>query len=122
MGDKGTIAILRGNLAPEGAVVKHSAVPVEMHKALFARPPFDCEGRHCRRHRPRHQARDAVFIRYEGPGGSGMPEMFIPRRRYPPTRAGQDYRSHYGRPFFRASKGPAIGHVSPEAAGGPPRW
>lgn len=43
IGDKGTIAILRGNLAPEGAVVKHSAVPVEMHKALLRARPFDCE-------------------------------------------------------------------------------
>ena len=43
IGTDGTVAILRGNLAPEGSVVKHSAVPKEMFKAVLKARPFDCE-------------------------------------------------------------------------------
>ena len=43
IGTDGTVAILRGNLAPEGSVVKHSAVPKEMFKAVLKAKPFDCE-------------------------------------------------------------------------------
>lgn len=88
IGDKGTIAILRGNLAPEGAVVKHSAVPVEMHKALLRARPFDCE-EDAIAAVIAHDIKpgDAVFIRYEGPKAAECRRCSIPRRRYPPTRS-----------------------------------
>ena len=77
IGTDGTVAILRGNLAPEGSVVKHSAVPREMFKAVLRAKPFDCEEDAIEAVISRKiQPGDAVFIRYEGPKGSGMPEMF----------------------------------------------
>lgn len=122
IGTNGTVAVLRGNLAPEGAVVKHSAVPKEMFRALLRARPFDCEedaidavlhGR--------IEPGDAVIIRYEGPKGSGMPEMFYTTEAISsdPQLAASIALITDGR-FSGASKGPAVGHVSPEAqAGGP---
>lgn len=122
IGDNGTIAILRGNLAPDGAVVKHSAVPKEMHKATLRARPFDCEEDAIEAilaHKI--QPGDAVFIRYEGPKGSGMPEMFYTTEAISsdPALASSVALITDGR-FSGASKGPAIGHVSPEAAQGGP--
>lgn len=122
IGSQGTIAILRGNLAPEGAVVKHSAVPEEMHRAVLRAKPFDCEEDAIAAVLARKiQPGDAVFIRYEGPKGSGMPEMF-----YTTEAISSDEELSRsialitdGR-FSGASKGPVIGHVSPEAAEGGP--
>lgn len=122
IGNDGTIAILRGNLAPEGAVVKHSAVPKEMHQAILRARPFDCEEDAIAAVlEKRIKPGDAVFIRYEGPKGSGMPEMFYTTE----AIASDEELSKSialitdGR-FSGASKGPAIGHVSPEAAEGGP--
>ena len=122
MGTHGTIGILYGNLAPEGAVVKHSAVPKEMfHKILYARP-FDCEedAIDAILKKEIHPG-DAVFIRYEGPKGSGMPEMFYTGEAIcsDPELAASVALITDGR-FSGASKGPVIGHVSPEAAEGGP--
>lgn len=120
--DNGTVAILRGNLAPEGAVVKHSAVPQEMHKAVLRARPFDCEEDAiaaviAREIRPG----DAVFIRYEGPKGSGMPEMFYTTEAISSDpELGKTIALITDGRFSGASKGPAIGHVSPEAAEGGP--
>ena len=77
IGTDGTVAVLRGNLAPEGSVVKHSAVPREMFQAVLKAKPFDCEEDAIAAvlSGSIHPG-DAVFIRYEGPKGSGMPEMF----------------------------------------------
>jgi dihydroxy-acid dehydratase len=118
----GAMAVLKGNLAPEGAVVKHSALPKEMRKARLRARPFDCE----------EDAidavltgkifpGDAVIIRYEGPKGSGMPEMF-----YTTEAIASDLKLSAsvalitdGR-FSGATRGPAIGHISPEAAEGGP--
>ena len=122
IGDKGTIAILRGNLAPEGAVVKHSAVPVEMHKALLRARPFDCE-EDAIAAVIAHDIKpgDAVFIRYEGPKGSGMPEMFYTTEAISSDpELGKTIALITDGRFSGASKGPAIGHVSPEAAEGGP--
>lgn len=122
IGKNGTIAILKGNLAPGGAVIKHSAVPKEMHKAILKAKPFDCEEDAIsavikKVIRPG----DAVIIRYEGPKGSGMPEMFYTTEA---ISSDEELSSTIalitdGR-FSGASKGPAIGHVSPEAAEGGP--
>ena len=119
IGSDGTIAVLRGNLAPEGAVVKHSAVPKEMFQATLTARPFDCEEDAIEAvltHRIKPG--DAVIIRYEGPVGSGMPEMF-----YTTEAISSDAelgKSITDGRFSGASKGPAIGHVSPEAAKGGP--
>ncbi len=122
IGDNGTIAVLRGNLAPEGAVIKHSAVPKEMHKAKLTARPFDCEEDAIAAILT-HKIRpgDAVFIRYEGPKGSGMPEMFYTTEAISsdPELSASIALITDGR-FSGASKGPAIGHVSPEAAQGGP--
>ncbi|MCD8351639.1 MAG: dihydroxy-acid dehydratase [Planctomycetaceae bacterium] len=122
IGDKGTIAILTGNLAPDGAVVKHSAVPVEMHQAVLRARPFDSEEEAIAAVL-QHDIKpgDAVFVRYEGPRGSGMPEMFYTTEAISsdPELAKSIALITDGR-FSGASKGPAIGHVSPEAAEGGP--
>ena len=122
IGSEGTTAILCGNLAPNGAVVKHSAVPKEMHKAVLRARPFDCEEDAIAAVLSREiKPGDAVFIRYEGPKGSGMPEMFYTTE----AIASDELLSRSialitdGR-FSGATKGPAIGHVSPEAAEGGP--
>ena len=122
IGRNGSIAILKGNIAPEGAVVKHSAVPKEMHKAILKARPFDSEEEAIEAILSKKiKPGDAVFIRYEGPKGSGMPEMF-----YTTEAISSDKELSAsialitdGR-FSGASKGPAIGHVSPEAAVGGP--
>lgn len=122
IGKNGAIAILKGNIAPEGAVVKHSAVPKEMHKAILKARPFDSEEEAIDAILSKNiKPGDAVFIRYEGPKGSGMPEMF-----YTTEAISSDKELSAsialitdGR-FSGASRGPAIGHVSPEAAVGGP--
>lgn len=122
LGTDGAIAILKGNLAPEGGVVKHTAVPKEMHRAVLRARPFDCE-EDAIAAILRHdiQPGDAVFIRYEGPRGSGMPEMFYTTEAISsdPELGASIALITDGR-FSGASKGPAIGHVSPEAATGGP--
>ena len=122
IGTNGSIAILRGNLAPEGCVIKHTACPKAMFKATLTARPFDCEEDaidailHGRIH-----PGDAVFIRYEGPRGSGMPEMFYTGEAIcsDPALASSVALITDGR-FSGASRGPVIGHVSPEAAAGGP--
>lgn len=122
IGTDGTVAILKGNLAPEGSVVKHSAVPKEMFQAVLRARPFDCEEdaiaavlSH------KIQPGDAVFIRYEGPKGSGMPEMFYTTEAIASDpELGKSIALITDGRFSGASKGPAIGHVSPEAAEGGP--
>lgn len=121
-GTDGSIAILRGNLAPEGCVIKHTACPRNMFKATLTARPFDSEEEaidailHGRIH-----PGDAVFIRYEGPRGTGMPEMFYTGEAIcsDPQLASSVALITDGR-FSGASRGPVIGHVSPEAAAGGP--
>lgn len=122
IGTDGTIAILRGNLAPEGAEVKHTAVPKEMHKAILKARPFDCEEDAIEAVLTRKiKPGDAVFIRYEGPRGSGMPEMFYTTEAISSDEElGKSIALITDGRFSGASKGPAIGHVSPEAADGGP--
>ena len=122
IGKDGTVAVLKGNLAPQGSVVKHSAVPKEMHKALLSARPFDCEEDAIAAILNRDiKPGDAVLIRYEGPKGSGMPEMFYTTEAIAsdPELSASIALITDGR-FSGASKGPAIGHVSPEAAQGGP--
>ncbi len=122
IGTNGTVAILRGNLAPQGAVVKHSAVPKEMFEAVLRARPFDCEEDAIEAvltHKIK--PKDAVIIRYEGPKGSGMPEMFYTTEAISSDEElGKSIALITDGRFSGASKGPAIGHVSPEAAEGGP--
>ena len=121
-GTDGSIAILKGNLAPEGCVIKHTACPKEMFEATLLARPFNSE-EECidavlkRKVKPG----DAIFIRYEGPKGSGMPEMFYTGEAIcsDPELASSVALITDGR-FSGASRGPVIGHVSPEAAAGGP--
>ena len=121
-GTDGSIAILIGNLAPDGAVVKHTAVPKEMFCAVLRARPFDCEEDAIHAvltHKI--QPGDAVIIRYEGPKGSGMPEMFYTTEAIASdTTLGASIALLTDGRFSGASKGPAIGHISPEAAEGGP--
>lgn len=121
-GTDGSIAILKGNLAPEGAVVKHTVVPQEMFEATLVARPFDCEEDAIAAVLSHQiQPGDAVFIRYEGPKGSGMPEMFYTTEAIASDATlGASIALITDGRFSGASKGPAIGHVSPEAAEGGP--
>lgn len=118
----GAIAILKGNLAPQGAEVKHTAVPREMFRAVLNARPFDSEEEAIAAILRRDiRPGDAVFIRYEGPKGSGMPEMFYTGEAISsdPQLSASIALITDGR-FSGASRGPVIGHVSPEAAEGGP--
>lgn len=122
LGTDGSIAILRGNLAPEGAVIKHTACPKEMFRAKLTAKPFDSEEEAIDAVlKKKIKPGDAVFIRYEGPRGSGMPEMFYTGEAIcsDPELAASVALITDGR-FSGASRGPGIGHVSPEAAAGGP--
>ncbi|MDL2301185.1 dihydroxy-acid dehydratase [Lachnospiraceae bacterium OttesenSCG-928-D06] len=122
IGNDGTIGILRGNLAPEGSVVKHSAVPKEMFQAVLRAKPFDCEEDAIEAVLSKKiKPGDAVIIRYEGPKGSGMPEMFYTTEAISSDpELGKSIALITDGRFSGASRGPAIGHVSPEAAEGGP--
>lgn len=119
---QGAVAVLKGNLAPEGAVVKHSAVSKEMHQTTCVARPFNSEEEAYNAViEKRIKPGDAVFIRYEGPKGSGMPEMFYTTEAIvsDPELASTVALITDGR-YSGASRGPAIGHVCPEAADGGP--
>ena len=122
IGTNGAIAILKGNLAPEGAVIKHTACPEEMFEATLSARPFDSEEEALDavlHHRIK--AGDAVFIRYEGPKGSGMPEMFYTSEAISSDKElGTSIALITDGRFSGATTGPSIGHVSPEAAEGGP--
>ena len=122
IGTDGSIAILRGNLAPEGAVIKHTACPKEMFQAVLRARPFDSE-EECLDAVLNHKVEkgDAVFIRYEGPKGSGMPEMFYTSEAISSDKElGRSIALITDGRFSGASTGPVIGHCSPEAADGGP--
>ena len=122
IGTNGSIAVLRGNLAPEGAVIKHTACPKEMFRAVLRARPFDSE-EECLDAVLHHKVEkgDAVFIRYEGPKGSGMPEMFYTSEAISSDKElGRSIALITDGRFSGASTGPVIGHCSPEAADGGP--
>ena len=122
IGTDGSIAILKGNLAPEGAVIKHTACPKEMFRAVLRARPFDSEEA-CLDAVLHHKVQkgDAVFIRYEGPRGSGMPEMFYTSEAISSDKElGRAIALITDGRFSGASTGPVIGHCSPEAQTGGP--
>ena len=122
IGTDGSIAVLKGNLAPEGAVIKHTACPKEMFKSVLHARPFDSE-EECLDAVLKHKVQkgDAVFIRYEGPKGSGMPEMFYTSEAISSDKElGKSIALITDGRFSGASTGPVIGHCSPEAVDGGP--
>ena len=118
----GGIAILRGNLAPDSAVVKRSAVAPEMLKHEGPARVFNCEEDAIAAIKSgKIVAGDVVVIRYEGPkGGPGMREMLNPTSAIAGMGLGSTVALITDGRFSGASRGASIGHVSPEAqVGGP---
>ncbi|MGQ9732342.1 MAG: dihydroxy-acid dehydratase [Candidatus Zipacnadales bacterium] len=119
---RGGITILKGNIAPEGAVIKEAAVRPKARRFCGPARVFDCqEDAIAAIFAGRAKAGDAVIIRFEGPRGSGMPEQFYVTK----AISSDEELSRTmvlitdGR-FSGASGGPAICHVCPEAAAGGP--
>ncbi len=120
LNEHGAIAILKGNIAKKGAVVKYTGLPASMRKFVGRARVFDDELSARKAIIEREiKPGDCIVIRYAGPRGSGMPEMFYTTEA---LCADQELISTTaiitdGR-FSGASKGPCIGHISPEAAAG----
>ena len=119
---EGGLRVLRGNIAPDGAVVKQSAVPADMRVHTGPARVFESEetavaailGGGI-------NAGDVVVIRYEGPrGGPGMREMLTPTSAISGMGLSASVALITDGRFSGATKGPAVGHVSPEAASGGP--
>ena len=120
--EMGSIAVLKGNLAPEGAVVKYSACEESMRKHQGKAVVFNCEeDAHDAVVKGRINPGEIMIIRYEGPRGSGMPEMLMTTEAIVCDHKlnGKVSLITDGR-FSGATRGAAIGHVSPEAAVGGP--
>jgi dihydroxy-acid dehydratase len=116
----GGIAVLKGNLAPDTCVVKRSAVAPEMLKHEGPARVFDCEEDAIAAiHGGKIVPGDVVIIRYEGPkGGPGMREMLNPTSAIVGRGLGSSVALITDGRFSGATRGAAIGHVSPEAAVG----
>ena len=118
----GSIAVLKGNIAPDGAVIKYTACSPDMHKHTGPAKVYNSE-------EAAQEAiinnkvnpGDVIFIRYEGPKGSGAPEMLMTTDAivFDKRLNGSVALVTDGR-FSGATHGPCIGHVSPEAADGGP--
>ena len=118
----GGLAVLTGNLAPDGSVVKRSAVVPEMMVHEGPARVFECEEDACEAILSgRIKEGDVVVIRYEGPkGGPGMREMLNPTSEIAGMGLGSTVALITDGRFSGASRGASIGHVSPEAAVGGP--
>lgn len=118
----GGLAVLSGNLAPDGSVVKRSAVVPEMMEHSGPARVFDCEEDAIEAIKGgKIVAGDVVVIRYEGPkGGPGMREMLNPTSAIARMGLGSTVALITDGRFSGASRGASIGHVSPEAAVGGP--
>jgi len=118
----GGIAVLKGNLAPDGSVVKRSAVAEKMMHHKGAARVFDCEEDALSAiYDGKINPGEVVVIRYEGPkGGPGMREMLNPTSAIMGSGLGNCVALITDGRFSGATRGAAIGHVSPEAAVGGP--
>lgn len=118
--ETGGIAVLRGNLAPDGSVVKRSAVLPEMLVHEGPARVFDCEeDAQAAINAGKINPGDVVVIRYEGPkGGPGMREMLNPTSAIMGMGLGSSVALITDGRFSGATRGACIGHVSPEAASG----
>ena len=118
--ETGGIAVLRGNLAPDGCVVKRSAVAAEMLVHRGKARVFDSEEEAIKViYSGGIEAGDVVVIRYEGPsGGPGMREMLSPTSAIAGAGLDKEVALITDGRFSGATRGAAIGHISPEAAKG----
>lgn len=120
--ENGSVAILKGNIAPEGAVIKYSACAEEMRSHQGIARVYDSEeAAHQDVIEKKIRPGEIIVIRYEGPRGSGMPEMLMTTEAIVCDKElnGTVSLVTDGR-FSGATRGAAIGHVSPEAARGGP--
>ena len=118
----GSVAVLKGNIAPDGAVIKYSACAEDMLVSTGPAKVFNCEeDAQAAILSQKIDPGDIVVIRYEGPRGAGMPEMLMTTETLLCDKRlnGAVALVTDGR-FSGATRGPAIGHVSPEAASGGP--
>ncbi|NLE24514.1 MAG: dihydroxy-acid dehydratase [Clostridiaceae bacterium] len=119
---KGGLAIIRGNIAPDGAVSKPAAIPQELHQFTGQAVCFDCE-QDCLRaiNEKRIQAGSVIVIRYEGPkGGPGMREMYLPLKMLYGQGLNKTTAIITDGRFSGTNNGCFVGHISPEAAAGGP--
>jgi dihydroxy-acid dehydratase len=118
----GGIAVLMGNLAPKGAVIKTVAVSPKMMRHTGPARVFDSEQESVAAMKKRGiQPGDVIVIRYEGPkGGPGMPEMLVPTATITGMGLSESVALITDGRFSGATRGPCIGHVAPEAAEGGP--
>ena len=118
--ETGGIAVLRGNLAPEGSVVKRSAVLPEMLVHEGPARVFDCEeDAQAAINAGKIVPGDVVVIRYEGPkGGPGMREMLNPTSSIMGMGLGNSVALITDGRFSGATRGACVGHITPEAASG----
>ena len=118
----GGLAVLKGNIAPDGSVVKRSAVVPEMLVHEGPARVFECEDDAIKAIKGGDiHPGDVVVIRYVGPkGGPGMPEMLNPTSAIAGMGLGSSVALITDGRFSGASRGASIGHVSPEAAVGGP--
>ena len=119
---EGGIAVLKGNLAPLGAVVKQSGVSEKMMRFAGRARVFDSEEAAMRAIMSnRIRSGDVVVIRYEGPkGGPGMREMLAPTANIVGTGLGESVALITDGRFSGGTRGPCVGHISPEAMEGGP--
>jgi dihydroxy-acid dehydratase len=119
---EGGIAVLRGNLAPDGAVVKQTAVSKKMMKFTGSAKVFNSEDDAMKAILAgKIKAGDVVVIRYEGPkGGPGMREMLSPTAAIAGMDLGDSVALITDGRFSGGTRGPCIGHISPEAMEGGP--
>ena len=120
--ETGGIAVLRGNLAPEGCVVKRSAVSPKMLRHEGPARVFECEeDAQTAINAGLINPGDVVVIRYEGPkGGPGMREMLNPTSAIMGMGLGESVALITDGRFSGATRGACVGHISPEAASGGP--
>lgn len=119
---EGGIAVLRGNLAPQGSVIKQTAVSQKMQKFSGKARVFDSEELSMKAIMDNKiKAGDCIIIRYEGPkGGPGMREMLSPTAAIAGMGLMESVALVTDGRFSGGTRGPCIGHVSPEAAEGGP--
>jgi dihydroxy-acid dehydratase len=117
----GSIAVLKGNIAPEGAVVKYSAMAPDMSTHEGPARVFNQEEDALQAIlQGKVQPSSVIVIRYEGPRGSGMPEMLATTEALATIPDLHNTAMVTDGRFSGATRGPCIGHVSPEAARGGP--
>jgi dihydroxy-acid dehydratase len=119
---EGGIAVLKGNIAPDGCVVKQTAVSEKAMRITGAAKVFDCEEDAMKAIMDRKvKSGDVVVIRYEGPkGGPGMREMLSPTSALTGMGLSDSVALITDGRFSGGTQGPCIGHISPEAMEGGP--